>query len=272
MKSRTKTWQKYYDTCAELEDKIFQTARFDVPKFQYREIVKDIRKKFKLNPENLVLDIGCANGMIDKGISKYVKKIIGLDLSIKELTHAKKNNHSISNILFCAGDAFILPVQTNSIDKTLLYGVTMHFEATDIKRMIAEIIRVTKNNGLIFIGDNIRENENNKGKKKKRLWNTFKAYCQLNPENKSFFWPRVLKFLVLKKIVLTLRKIFYKLRHKICTVVDPFPNTYYDEKNMLEMIREIGQEGHIFQQNYKLPYALHRYDILIEVKKHLRNS
>jgi hypothetical protein len=26
MQSRTKIWQKYYDTCAELEDKVFQTA------------------------------------------------------------------------------------------------------------------------------------------------------------------------------------------------------------------------------------------------------
>ena len=37
--------QKYYDTCSEMNDKIFQTARFDVPKFQYKEIIKDIRKK-----------------------------------------------------------------------------------------------------------------------------------------------------------------------------------------------------------------------------------
>jgi len=45
MQSRVKIWQKYYDTCSEMNDKIFQTARFDVPKFQYKEIIKDIRKK-----------------------------------------------------------------------------------------------------------------------------------------------------------------------------------------------------------------------------------
>ncbi|MCZ6702735.1 MAG: hypothetical protein O6940_06795, partial [Ignavibacteria bacterium] len=121
-------------------------------------------------------------------------------------------------------------------------------------------------------GDNIRENQNKKGEKKKRLWNNFNAYCQLNPENKSFIWLRVLKFLVLKKMVLSLRKIFYKLRHKVSMVPDPFPNISYSEEYMLEMIRELGQEGHIYQQNYKLPYALDRYDILIDVKKnHSRN-
>ncbi|MCZ6703709.1 MAG: class I SAM-dependent methyltransferase, partial [Ignavibacteria bacterium] len=266
MQSRTKSWQKYYDTCAELDDKIFQTARFDVPKFQYQEIIKDIRKKLKLNTENLLLDIGCANGLIDRSISRDVKKIIGFDISTKELTHAIKNNHSISNILFCAGDAFKLPIRINSVDKTLLYGVTMHFEAEDIKKIIAEIIDVTRNRGLIFIGDNIREYENYKGKKRNK-WNNFKAYCQLNPENKSFIWIRVLMFLVVKKMVLTLRRILYKLQNKARTVPDPFPNISYSEEYMLEMIRELGQEGRIYQQNYKLPYALDRYDILIDVKK-----
>lgn len=266
MQSRAKIWQKYYDTCAELDDKVFQTARFDVPKFQYREIIKDIRKKLFLNNDNLLLDIGCANGLIDRSISRYAKKIIGLDLSIKELTHAKDNNHSITNVFFCSGDAFRLPIRSNSIDKSLLYGVTMHFEAEDIKKMIAEIINVTKNRGLIFIGDNIRKNET-KMVGRRNKWDNYKAYCQLNPENKSFIWLRVLVFLALKKMVLTLRKIFYKLQSKARMVPDPFPNISYSEEDMLEMIRELGQEGRIFQQNYKLPYALARYDILIVVQK-----
>ena len=55
-------------------------------------------------------------------------------------------------------------------------------------------------------------------------------------------------------------------------VPDPFPNISYNEEYMLEMIRELGQEGSILQQNYKLPYALYRYDILIEIKKkHSKN-
>lgn len=266
MQSRTKIWQKYYDTCAELDDKVFQTAKFDLPKFQYREIFEDIRNKLILDQKNLLLDIGCANGMVERSISRYVKKIIGLDLSIKELTQAKKNNHDISNVLFCVGDAFELPILSNSIDKTLLYSVTMHFESEDIKKIIAETIRVTRNGGLILIGENIRGNQNEKGEKKSK-WNNYKAYCRLNPENKSFIWLRVLKVLALKKIVLTLRKIFYKVQHKVHMVPDPFPNTAYDEKYMLEMIRELGQEGHIYQRNYKLPYALQRYDILIVAKK-----
>ncbi len=74
-------------------------------------------------------------------------------------------------------------------------------------------------------------------------------------------------------MVLSLRKIFYKLQNKARMVPDPFPNISYNEEYMLEMIRELGQEGSILQQNYKLPYALYRYDILIEVKKmHSRNS
>ncbi|MEJ2195452.1 MAG: hypothetical protein P8X73_11425 [Ignavibacteriaceae bacterium] len=233
MQSRAKIWQKYYDTCAALNDKVFQTARFDVPKFQYRAIIKDIRKKLKLNRENLLLDIGCANGMIDKTISMYTKRIIGLD---------------------------------NSFDVSLLYGVTMHFEAEDIKKIVAEMINVTKNKGLIFIGDNITEYQN-KNRKKRNRWNKFKAYTQLNPENKSIIWLRVLIFLVLKKIVLTLRKSLYKLQNKARSVPDPFPNIPYSEESMLEMITELGQVGQILKQNYKLPYALDRYDILIQVQK-----
>jgi len=267
VESRTKIWQKYYDTCAELEDKVFQTARFDVPKFQYREIIKDIRKKLKINKVDFLLDIGCANGIIERNISRNAKKIIGLDISTKELMHAKKNNLGLSNILFCAGDAFKLPIRSNSIDKSLLYGVTMHFEADDIKNIIAEIIDVTRNGGVIFIGDNIREYENQKGKKKSR-WNKYRAYCQLNPENQSFIWLKALMFLVLKKMVLILRKTFFNLQsNKVNMVPDPFPNISYNEDKMLNMIRELGQEGSILQQNYKLPYALNRYDIIIVVEK-----
>lgn len=267
MESRTKIWQKYYDKCAELEDKVFKTARFDVPKFQYREIIKDIRKKLKINKEDFLLDIGCANGIVERNFSGYAKRIIGLDISTKELMHAKKNNQGLSNILFCAGDAFKLPIRGNSIDKSLLYSVTMHFEEDDIKNIIAEIIKVTRNGGVIFIGDNIREYENKKGKKRSR-WNKYRAYCQLNPENKSFIWLRALMFLVLKKMVLTLGKTFYNLQsNKAIMVPDPFPNISYNEDKMLEMIRELGQEGRILQQNYKLPYALIRFDILIVVEK-----
>jgi hypothetical protein len=142
----------------------------------------------------------------------------------------------------------------------------MHFESEDIKKIIAETIRVTRNGGLILIGKNISGKENKKGEKRNR-WNNFKAYCRLNPENKSFIWLRVLIFLVLKKMVLTLKKIFLKLQNKTRTVPDPFPNTSYNEEYMLEMIRELGQEGQIYQRNYKLPYALERYDIIIEVNK-----
>ena len=139
-------------------------------------------------------------------------------------------------------------------------------EGDKLKKIIAETIRVAKNKGLILIGENIRENQNEKGGKKSK-WNNFQAYCQLNQENNSFIWFRVLKVLASKKIVLTLRKIFYKLQNKVLTLPDPFPNTAYDEKYMLEMIRDLGQEGQIYQRNYKLPYALDRYDILIEVNK-----
>lgn len=56
-----------------------------------------------VEPNDIVLDIGCGNGALTLDLAKKVKKVIGIDLNKDNIRIARKN-YSASNIEYLVGD------------------------------------------------------------------------------------------------------------------------------------------------------------------------
>ena len=98
----------------------------------------DYHKFFVNNvgPQDVVLDIGCGNGALSFDVAQKVRKVIGIDLSEKNIKYAKEN-FSSKNIEYICGDALInLP--DRKFDTIILSNILEHIQDR------AEFLRVLK--------------------------------------------------------------------------------------------------------------------------------
>lgn len=113
---------------------------------------KRIFDQLEMNVLNMsALEVGCGGGILTEEIAKMGFIITGIDPSEQSLTIAAK--HAIDNNLkinYKTGTGENLPFQNNSFDVVFCCDVLEH--VSDLPKVIAEISRVLKNEG-IFIYD-----------------------------------------------------------------------------------------------------------------------
>ncbi len=259
-------WRDYYAQCAQLEDEYLQTAKFDVLPVHYRAIVKEIKEKLDLRNSDFLVDVGCGNGLIDIALAKVCRKAVGVDFSHPELRHAVKKSRQSPNIDYVCGEACHIPLPDSCADKVLLYSVTMHFGIEIFAQVVGELIRICRPGGLILVGDNVSETRY--GRRKRDLIGMFREYCALNPEKLSLIPLRVALFHAAKKVrqfqVNSNRRAGLSARRHVSV---PQDFELADEEGSLRIVKQLGQSGVILQQNFRLPYARYRYDLLIRVSK-----
>jgi ubiquinone/menaquinone biosynthesis C-methylase UbiE len=120
-----------------------------------------LKKRFIKNNVNLkdfrnktALDLGCGNGRYTFALKSFgFKKVVGIDISPKNIEMAKYNAKklSIKNVFFKVGDVLKLNYKKNNFDFVMSYGV---FHRTkSIERGLSEMVRVTKKGGagLVFL-------------------------------------------------------------------------------------------------------------------------
>jgi len=91
------------------------------------------------------LDLGCGSGNTTELLSRQYS-VVGLDVSRLFLDYARGRN---SQLIFVQGSLTDLPFDDNSFDAAGSYNVIEHLR--DIDQAIAEMSRVVKPGGLIFI-------------------------------------------------------------------------------------------------------------------------
>jgi len=99
----------------------------------------------KLQPDELLLDVGGGTGRITKFASGSVKTVVVLDESEKMLRQAKSKDGLLS---LCAASERI-PFEDNSIDKLIMVDALHHVK--NQKQTIAELWRVLKPGGRLII-------------------------------------------------------------------------------------------------------------------------
>lgn len=124
-----------------------------------------------LKKDMVVADIGCGSGQHMNSISKYVKKIIGLDYDDISLNIARKDakNNSIKNAEFIKIDLEKkIPLKDKLIDLAILFDVLEHI--VNRQKFLKEVFRVLKNEGVAIV---VIPNNNTSWKRLQRKYGIF---------------------------------------------------------------------------------------------------
>lgn len=102
----------------------------------------------KLEPDNVILDVGCGSGRFIDLIANSNQLVIGIDSSeaVQSAYNKFMNNRKV---LVCQADSMKLPLKNNSIDFAYSIGVLHHTE--NPKLGVSEIGRVLKSNASAAI-------------------------------------------------------------------------------------------------------------------------
>ena len=96
---------------------------------------------------DLMVDVGCGNGLSCNLFQKYFKKIIGFDVSEEQLKNARSQNE-FDNITYEIGRAEDIAVPDASVD-LLTAGIAAHW--FDLPKFFKEVERVLKPTGCIAL-------------------------------------------------------------------------------------------------------------------------
>lgn len=103
-----------------------------------------------LRNADLVLELGCGYGRVMKKVSQSVSWIVGNDISKESLKLAKSYMEGCHNYAMFLMDASQMAFRSSTFDAVFCIQNGISAFGVDKKRLIAESIRVTKNNGIVL--------------------------------------------------------------------------------------------------------------------------
>lgn len=98
--------------------------------------------------DKITLDAGCGEGYGAYYLSKYCKKIIGIDISAEAIEYARRT-YNAENLEFQVMDLRKLEFQDSSFDAIISFAVIEHIK--EYKVYISELRRVMKKDGICII-------------------------------------------------------------------------------------------------------------------------
>ncbi|UZQ85127.1 methyltransferase domain-containing protein [Thermoclostridium stercorarium] len=106
-----------------------------------------------LNKDITVLDYGCGDGFISRGIASHVGKVIAMDMSVSMLDELdrKAKLQGITNILTVECEESEVPLRDGRIDLVCASMILHHVESP--RNILKEFSRVLRPSGIIFIAD-----------------------------------------------------------------------------------------------------------------------
>ena len=155
---------------------VFDKAR---DKYLYQKYKHKIESSFlkkaikSLKKDNIkILDVACGTGRMLRGIFSIKKDIeyYGIDTSKEMIKHLKEKAKKLSvekNVKIKIGDAEKMPFKEESFDIVYSFHLLWHLEKEGQEKIIKEMLRVCKNEGVIIF----------------------------DILNKNFVWERIKKFL-----------------------------------------------------------------------------
>lgn len=176
-------------------EEIFRQRKHEFETEIIKNIIRTVRKE-KVN----VLDVACGTGRILSEIINNPRVVYtGLDTS-KEMVARLKAKHQKSKINLVLADASKMPFEDETFDVTFTYHLLWHLPVEEQKKIILEMIRVTKKGGCVL----------------------FDAL------NKHFLWEDIKKITgakidsgMYRLDVQTVRKIIGERKFKVHKLIDP---------------------------------------------------
>ena len=203
--------------------------------YDFGKIADDIIQKVGFQKEDTVLDVCCGNAALTKRIAPHCKKIHGVDFSKVLIRTAEKikKGENVANMQLHLSDALKVDelFEAGTFDKAYCYFSFQYFNEQTRELLLEKLLRVTKPDGSIFIGD-IPD--------KTRRWKFYNSPLQFYREKIS----RLLQF-----------------KEGECDLgwwIDPAEITEWCKRKRLNVT--------ILSQN-NLPHAHYRFDVLIKNNK-----
>ena len=99
-----------------------------------------------------VLEVGCGTGQMSIALSRYARKIYGIDLSKGSLIEAKNfiNSNNIKSVYLFRMNIFKLFFEKNTFDIIISNGVLHH--TYNPKLAFSKLVQILKPGGIIIIG------------------------------------------------------------------------------------------------------------------------
>jgi SAM-dependent methyltransferase len=102
-----------------------------------------------LDPDHVVLDIGCGPGAAVRAVAGSVARAVGVDRSEAMAEIARRRSREVPNVEFAVGAAEALPFPDASFDRVWTIHSFHHWE--DPTRGIAEVLRVLRPGGRFLV-------------------------------------------------------------------------------------------------------------------------
>ena len=120
---------------------------------QVKLIISGIKQKLQLTAEDVVLDIGCGNGLLTKEIAEDVLTVTGIELTAELYQIAVKYNNK-DNIVYRNEDFLecAKKYQGMSFNKVYLYEVIQHLDYKSALTLFSTLDQITTNGASIFVG------------------------------------------------------------------------------------------------------------------------
>lgn len=138
---------------ATLEDPVAQTGRgqkFDALSFLH--MVHETLGLLELQPQHNLLNVGCANGLIDILLSACCKRLLAIDPIEEMVTLARQNLRGYENVQVALGHAASIPAEARLFDRVLMLEVIQLINEDELSNVFEELHRVTHPSGKLLIG------------------------------------------------------------------------------------------------------------------------
>lgn len=114
--------------------------------------------QYYLDSENeVVLDFGCAAGLLANKLSKFVGKVVGVDISPGMLELARAGSNIDGGAEYVLIDGMNLPLKSESFDSVITREVLVHVLDENISKIFDEISRVLLVGGKFYCLEQVSE-------------------------------------------------------------------------------------------------------------------
>jgi protein-L-isoaspartate O-methyltransferase len=125
--------------------KEFQGAGFE-------QVVKETLALLAPDADHDVLDVGCANGLLDRVLSRHCRRLFAIDPVEELVALARKNLAPYANVRVDVGHGAAVASEDDHFDRVLMLEVLQLVVAAEARAIFAELRRVTRPGGRILIG------------------------------------------------------------------------------------------------------------------------
>src|ERR671935_143881 len=118
---------------------------------QVERVREELRTLFDPTGSERAIDVGTGAGTLARALAPLVKEVVGVDV-VPELLEAARRD-APRNVTFVEADATRLPFEDESFDLACCRRTLHHVARPEL--VVAELARVTRRGGAVFIDDQI---------------------------------------------------------------------------------------------------------------------